>query len=227
MCKIIIAIDGASSTGKSTLAKAIAKKLNYIYIDSGAMYRAITYYFLKNHIHLENDNEIENALQNITIAFKNQRTILNNKDIEAEIRTLAIAQHVSQVAALAQVRNKAVYLQQQLGIQKGVVMDGRDIGTTVFPNAELKLFITANKSVRAQRRYEELKQTQPTVTLQEVEENLVQRDEIDSHRSISPLLRANDAIEIDNTHFTMDELIEKVYQLVKEKIQFLKKEHAD
>lgn len=208
MKKINIAIDGFSSCGKSTLAKQLAKKLNYLYIDSGAMYRAITLYFLRNHTNWTNKTEVEDALQNITLHFEaNPNTgeseiYLNDENVEYVIRDLVIAEKVSEVAAIKQVREFAVKQQQEMGKSKGVVMDGRDIGTTVFPDAELKIFMTADIAVRVERRFKELYAKNPNITIEEVKDNLEMRDYIDSNREFSPLRKADDAHIVDNTNIT-------------------------
>lgn len=219
MQKIIIAIDGFSSTGKSTLAKQLAAKLNYTYVDSGAMYRAITYYFLQQHINLSDTQAIHEALQQIKLHFEDNKICLNGVNIDAEIRDLNVANHVSQVATLEEVRHFAVQQQQQLGIDKGIVMDGRDIGTTVFPNAELKIFLTANQQIRTQRRYDEMKVKNEAVRIEEVEANLAQRDHLDSTREISPLRKAADAVDLDNSHLSMEQQLKIAYEWVMQKIQ--------
>ncbi len=209
--KIIITIDGWSSTGKSTLAKQLAKELGYVYIDSGAMYRAITLYFLRNHIDWTDVNEVNAALKDIVIEFqfneKSQQSeiILNGENVEYVIRDLVVAEKVSDVATIKEIRSFAVAQQQKMGEKKGIVMDGRDIGTTVFPDAELKIFMTADSAVRVERRFKELYEKNPNITIEEVKNNLEMRDYIDSHREVSPLRKAEDAIELDNTHLTMEE----------------------
>lgn len=214
MKKIIITIDGFSSCGKSTLAKALAKELNYIFIDSGAMYRAVTLYFIENNISLDNSNAVKEALQNIHLAFQfNQEKgksdmLLNNRNVEEAIRSMEISNKVSEVAAHPLVRDFAVAQQQQMGREKGIVMDGRDIGTTVFPQAELKIFVTADPQIRTERRYKELIEKNPTITLEEVRKNLETRDHIDSTREFSPLRKANDAIELNNSHLTREEQLQ-------------------
>ena len=224
MKKIIITIDGWSSCGKSTLAKQLAKALGYVYIDSGAMYRAITLYFLRNHINWLDTDQVNNALADITIAFKfNDKTqqsemFLNEENVEYVIRDLIIAEKVSDVAAIAAVRAFAVAQQQKMGEQKGIVMDGRDIGTTVFPDAELKFFMTADIAVRVQRRYMEMFDKNPNISIQDVKSNLEMRDYIDSNREISPLRKATDAIELDNTNLSIEEQLEIALQLAKKKI---------
>lgn len=222
--KIIITIDGWSSCGKSTLAKQLAKKLGYVYIDSGAMYRAITLYFLRNHIDWTDTKEVNEALLNITIEFryndKSQQSeiYLNEENVEYVIRDLVVAEKVSDVAAIKEVRSFAVAQQQKMGASKGVVMDGRDIGTTVFPDAELKIFMTADPAVRVERRFKELYEKNPNVTIEEVKANLEMRDYIDSHREVSPLRKADDAIELDNTNRSEKEQLEFAIKLVKELI---------
>jgi CMP/dCMP kinase len=221
MQKIIITIDGWSSCGKSTLAKQLAKQLGYVYIDSGAMYRAITLYFLRNHIDWTDSKEVTAALQNVFIDFryneKAQQTeiFLNDENVEYVIRDLVIAEKVSDVAAIKEVRDFAVAQQQKLGEKKGVVMDGRDIGTTVFPDAELKIFMTADVAIRVERRFKELYEKNPNITIEEVKANLEMRDYIDSHREISPLRKAEDAIEIDNTNLTTGEQLAFALKLIK------------
>jgi len=219
--KIIITIDGWSSCGKSTLAKQLAKKLNYVYIDSGAMYRAITLYFLRNHVDWTDSKQVDDALANITLEFhyneaSNQSEIfLNDENVEYVIRDLVVAEKVSEVAAIGAVREFAVAQQQKMGARKGIIMDGRDIGTVVFPNAELKIFMTADNAVRVERRFRELYQKNPNITIEEVKNNLEMRDYIDSHREISPLRQAEDAIVIDNTNLTMEEQLQHALNLVK------------
>lgn len=224
MKKIIITIDGWSSCGKSTLAKQMAKQLGYVYIDSGAMYRAITLYFLRNHIDWTDTAEVVAALQNIFIEFhfneKSQQSevFLNDENVEYLIRDLVIAEKVSDVAAIKEVRTFAVNQQQKMGEKKGVVMDGRDIGTTVFPTAELKIFMTADIAVRVERRFKEMFEKNPNITIEEVKSNLEMRDYIDSNREVSPLRKATDALEIDNTNITMDEQLKIGLKLAKEKL---------
>jgi len=207
----IVTIDGWSACGKSTLAKQLAKKLGYVYIDSGAMYRAITLYFLRNHIDWTDNNEVVDALNNIHIDFhfneKSQQSeiFLNDENIEYLIRDLVIADKVSDVAAIKEVRTFAVAQQQKMGSKKGIVMDGRDIGTTVFPNAEIKFFMTADSAVRVERRFKDLYEKNPNIRIEEVKANLEMRDYIDSNREVSPLRKANDAIIVDNTNLTMDQ----------------------
>ena len=219
--KLIITIDGFSSCGKSTLAKQLAKKLNYTYIDSGAMYRAITLYFLRNNIDISNEKEIRNALKNITLEFivnetsGNSEIYLNGENVEYIIRDIVIAEKVSDVAALKDVRTFAVAEQQKMGIHKGIVMDGRDIGTTVFPDAEIKIFMIADEAVRVERRYAEMFDKNPNITLDEIKSNIAMRDYIDSNRKVSPLRKAADAIELDNTNLTQKEQLDFALKLVK------------
>jgi len=211
MKRIIITIDGWSSCGKSTLAKQLAKELGYVYIDSGAMYRAITLYFLRNHIDWTNPPEVEEALKNIHLEFlSNHKTgqtemYLNGENVEYVIRDLVVAEKVSEIAAIGEVRKFAVSQQQQMGQKKGIVMDGRDIGTVVFPSAELKIFMTADNDIRVQRRFRELYDKNPNITIEEVKTNLETRDYIDSHREISPLKKAEDAIILDNSKISEKE----------------------
>ncbi|MEO7802002.1 MAG: (d)CMP kinase [Ginsengibacter sp.] len=222
--KIIITIDGWSSCGKSTLAKQLAKKLGYIYIDSGAMYRAITLFFLRNHIDWTESKEVEQALKNIELKFiQNEKTgdaeiYLNDENVEYVIRDMVVAEKVSDVAAIKEVRHYAVKQQHAMGSNKGIVMDGRDIGTTVFPNADLKIFMTADGAVRVERRFKELFEKNPNVTMAEVKTNLELRDYMDSHREVSPLRKANDAIELDNTNLTQKEQLDFALKLVKQRL---------
>lgn len=224
MKKIIVTIDGWSSCGKSTLAKQMAKALGYTYIDSGAMYRAITLYFLRNHINWMDPQQVVEALQDIKIDFRlnsssqQSEIFLNGENVEYVIRDLVIAEKVSEVATIKEVRDFAVAQQQQLGLERGIVMDGRDIGTTVFPDAELKLFMTADIAVRVERRYVEMFEKNPNTTIEEVKANLEMRDYIDSHREISPLRKAHDAIEIDNTFLSIEQQLKKALQLAEDKI---------
>ena len=213
--KIVIAIDGYSACGKSTTAKQVASILGYRYIDTGAMYRAVTLHFLDHHVALTNPKEVTRALQQIHITFKvNSKniseTFLNGLNVEKEIRKMRISENVSQVSTLKEVRQTLVEQQRRMGKEKGVVMDGRDIGTVVFPNAELKLFMTAEVLVRAFRRQRELLQRGQLVDLDDVIENLLHRDKIDTGREESPLRQADDAIVIDTTHITIDEQVDEV-----------------
>ena len=212
---IVIAIDGYSACGKSTTAKQVASILGYRYIDTGAMYRAVTLHFLDHHVALTNPKEVTRALQQIHITFKvNSKniseTFLNGLNVEKEIRKMRISENVSQVSTLKEVRQTLVDQQRRMGKEKGVVMDGRDIGTVVFPNAELKLFMTAEVLVRAFRRQRELLQRGQLVDLDDVIENLLHRDKIDTGREESPLRQADDAIVIDTTHITIDEQVDEV-----------------
>ncbi len=222
---IIIAIDGHSSCGKSTMAKELAKKLNYIYIDSGAMYRAITLYSIQNKLW---DNEtilvekLQQKIDTITISFVSKNhtthTFLNGIDVEDQIRTLEVSSKVSLISALAFVRDKMVALQQKMGENKGIVMDGRDIGTTVFPNAELKVFVTASPKIRAERRFKELTLKGSQVSFEEVLQNLQERDVIDSSRDISPLIQAKDALLLDNSNLSLEEQNQQLLKWALEKI---------
>lgn len=221
MKKIIITIDGWSSCGKSTLAKQLSRKLGYVYIDSGAMYRAITLFFLRNHIDWTDKKEVAHALKNIKLEFvyhkgsQDSEIYLNGENVEYVIRDLVIAEKVSDVAAIKEVREFAVAQQRKMGTKKGIIMDGRDIGTVVFPKAELKIFMTADNAVRVERRYRELFDKNPNITIEEVKNNLEMRDYIDSHRVVSPLKKAKDAIEIDNTHISESQQLQLAIQYVK------------
>lgn len=213
--KIVIAIDGYSACGKSTTAKEVAKILGYRYIDSGAMYRAVTLHFLDHHIALTNPREIHKALQQVHITFKvsakgTTETFLNGLIVEQQIRDMRISDNVSPVSAIKEVREAMVAQQRKLGKEKGIVMDGRDIGTVVFPQAELKLFMTADMAVRAYRRQKELLAQDVLVNLDEVIENIRKRDEIDTTRAESPLRQADDAFVIDTTHITIEEQVDEV-----------------
>ncbi len=225
MKKIIITIDGWSSCGKSTLAKQLAKSLGYVYIDSGAMYRAVTLYFLRNHIDWTDEVNTLEALANIELHFiynfKSQHSEmhLNDENVEYLIRDLVVAEKVSEVAAIATVRTFAVNQQQKMGEGKGIVMDGRDIGTTVFPDAELKIFMTAEILVRVERRFKEMFEKNPNITIDEVKNNLEMRDYIDSNREVSPLRMASDAILLDNTNLTMEEQLDFALKLVATKLR--------
>ena len=224
MNRIIIAIDGWSACGKSTLARQLAKKLNYVFIDSGAMYRAITLYFIRKHVNTSSAIEIEKALSEISLGFEynvdshNNDIVLNGENVAHLIRGLDVAEKVSEVAALEMVRNFAVNEQQKIGQTKGVIMDGRDIGTTVFPNAELKIFMTADKEVRVLRRYNEMLQINPAITIDEVRSNLQSRDQIDSTRAISPLKMAEDAIILDNSNLTPEQQFSLALEMAMNKI---------
>ena len=227
MKKIIVTIDGYSSCGKSTLAKALAAELNYVFIDSGAMYRAITLYFLRNHVNWNNQNEVINAIENITLEFVYSPETdiseiwLNDENVEWLIRDMVVAENVSEVATIKEVREFAVAQQRKMGKLKGIVMDGRDIGTTVFPKAELKIFLTADPSVRVERRFKELLNKNPHITIDDVKNNLEMRDYIDSNREFSPLRKAKDAIVFDNSKLTAKEQLKISLKLVNEKIESL------
>ena len=227
MKKITIAIDGFSSTGKSTLAKQLAAALGYVYVDTGAMYRAVAYFAMQHNLvsetHLDKAGLIA-QLSNINLRFQFNPTLgfaemyLNNKNIETQIRTIEVSRMVSKVAEISEVRAKLVEQQQAMGKDKGIVMDGRDIGTVVFPDAELKLFMTASSKTRAQRRFDELVVFLQHITFEDVLQNVEERDYIDTHREDSPLVKADDAIEIDNSSLSKKEQFEIVLQLVKEKL---------
>jgi cytidylate kinase len=231
--KITIAIDGYSSCGKSTLAKSLAQKLKYKYIDTGAMYRAVTWYALQNGL-IQDENHIDTqtlikALPEMEIKFRvnesthNSDVCLNGEDIERNIRTMQVSKLVSKVAAIKEVRLKMVALQRQMGKRKGVIMDGRDIGTHVFPKAELKLFMTADTEVRAKRRMDEFSSKGQYFSLEEVEESLMQRDYDDIHRKESPLIKAEDAVTLDNSDLTREEQLDYVLKLISD-LQFISKE---
>ncbi|MBU0766158.1 MAG: (d)CMP kinase, partial [Bacteroidetes bacterium] len=221
----VIAIDGFSSCGKSTLAKALAKRLNYIYIDSGAMYRAITLYCLRSNI-MDGDyvdhNRLREALPGLKITFRfndtlnRHETYLNDENVEEEIRQIWVSDNVSMISAIGYVRHEMVRLQRKLGKEKGIVMDGRDIGTVVFPGAELKVFMTADPEVRAQRRYKELVGKGETVTIDEVRANISKRDHIDQTRSESPLRKTEDAVVLDNSYITREEQLNWIINKVNE-----------
>jgi cytidylate kinase len=206
---IIVAIDGYSSCGKSTLAKALAKKLHFVYVDSGAMYRAVALYFLRNKIDLNDHNQMTDALKKIHLNFHARdyetHITLNDEEVSAEIRLMPVSETVSAVSAIHEVRHEMVKQQQRMGRSKNIVMDGRDIGTAVFPDATIKFFMTADPKIRAERRYKELLPKNPDITLEEVFENLAHRDYQDTTRKESPLRRAEDAIILDNTDLTPDE----------------------
>ncbi len=223
MKKITIAIDGFSATGKSTLAKLLSKHLGYVFVDSGAMYRAVTFFAMQNNcISTEflNKQKLIDLLQDIRLNFIWNTNLgfaemyLNNTNVEKEIRTIEVSRNVSKIAEISQVRAKLVEQQQEMGKNKGIVMDGRDIGTVVFPNAELKIFMNASPEIRAQRRFDELLKEGQKVTFEEVLKNVQERDYIDTHRADSPLVKAKDAIEIDNSNFSKEEQFIKVLELV-------------
>jgi cytidylate kinase len=209
---IVVAIDGYSSCGKSTLAKALAKKLHFIYVDSGAMYRAVTLFFLRNNIDLNNHNQVAKALTDIHLNFHSRdyetHITLNDEEVSDEIRLMPVSENVSAVSAIHEVRVEMVKQQQRMGKSKDIVMDGRDIGTVVFPHAQVKLFMTADPKIRAERRFKELAPKNPDITLEDVFENLAHRDYQDTTRKESPLTRADDAIILDNTDLTPDEQLQ-------------------
>lgn len=219
--KIIIAIDGYSSCGKSTLAKQLAKDLDYIFIDTGAMYRAATLYFLRKKIDASQKETILDELSNIHLAFQYDPELginamfLNGENVEKEIREMQVSSNVSQYATIPEIRALAVAQQQRMGQEKGIVMDGRDIGTVVFPDAELKIFMTASPEVRVERRLKEMQATQPNITREDVRKNLEERDYIDSHREVSPLRQAEDARVLDNSNMTREEQLDLVKSWVK------------
>lgn len=229
MKPIVIAIDGYSSCGKSTMAKQLARCIGYIYVDSGAMYRAVTLFALRNNIFDKDDHidtaRLESLLNQCHISFKLNavtrlpETYLNGENVEDAIRTMEVSNRVSPIAVLPFVRRALVAQQQEMGRQKGIVMDGRDIGTTVFPEAEMKIFVTATPEIRAQRRYDELKAKGKETTLQEVLKNLKERDYIDSHREVSPLRQASDAIVLDNSHLTREEQLDRLLEIFKQRTE--------
>ncbi|MGN0021109.1 MAG: (d)CMP kinase [Sphingobacterium hotanense] len=219
----VIAIDGFSSCGKSTVAKALAKKLNFVFVDSGAMYRAVTLYFQRNNVSLSDNIAIQTAIENIHIdlvplADKTQ-VLLNGEDVSDAIRTMEVSEYVSEVSAIKAVRHAMVKQQQALGAKRNIVMDGRDIGTTVFPNADLKVFMTASPQVRAERRFAELTAKGEVITMEEVKENLSHRDHIDSTREESPLRQADDAVVLDNSELNQEEQLAFVVDLVNKRMQ--------
>ena len=229
MKKIVIAIDGYSSCGKSTMAKNLARQLGYVYVDTGAMYRAVTLYALRHQL-FEADGEVDAAslqrdMPDIRISFRfnaqtgKPDTYLNDELVEQEIRTMQVSERVSKIAALPFVRTALVAQQQRMGKDKGIVMDGRDIGTVVFPHAELKIFVTASAEVRAQRRYDELQQKGMPARYDDILKNVQERDYIDSHREVSPLRKAEDAIELDNSNLTIDEQQQWLLQQVDKVLQ--------
>lgn len=225
MKKIVIAIDGYSSCGKSTLAKQLAKELNYIFIDSGAMYRAITLYFLRNHLDWNKPLHVQKALAAIHLDFehnpdtKQSQILLNDENVEHLIRDMLVSENVSAVSTIKEIREFAVAQQQHMGKKKGIVMDGRDIGTTVFPTAALKVFVTADIAVRVERRFKELLEKNAAVSIEEVQNNLEMRDYIDSNREVSPLRKAEDAMVLNNSYLTKDEQLQLVLGWAKTKIE--------
>ncbi|WP_130273948.1 (d)CMP kinase [Cecembia calidifontis] len=232
MQKIVIAIDGYSGCGKSSTAKAVAKILGYTYIDSGAMYRAATLYFLKHQIDLSDKAAVNKALKHIQISFQTdkasgqQETYLNGENVEQQIRSMEVSDFVSEVSKIKEVRKELVSQQQQLGKAKGVVMDGRDIGTVVFPDAELKVFMTADLEIRAKRRQKELIEKGQEVTLEEIIRNLAERDKIDSTRAESPLVRAEDAVDVDTSYLDFDDQVKKIVELANERIGLYSKAYG-
>lgn len=220
---IVVAIDGYSSCGKSTLAKALAKKLHFIYVDSGAMYRAVALYFLRNNISSTDNEQVEEALKNIHLNFHSRdyetHITLNDEEVSEEIRMMPVSEKVSEVSAIKAVRREMVKQQQRMGKSKNIVMDGRDIGTAVFPNAPVKLFMTADPKVRAERRFKEIHVKNPNIRLEEIFENIAHRDFQDTTRTESPLVRAHDAIILDNTNLTPEQqlqfALDKVEPLLK------------
>jgi cytidylate kinase len=219
---IVVAIDGYSSCGKSTLAKALAKKLHFIYVDSGAMYRAVTLYFLRNNIDQSDISQVDEALKNIHLNFHSRdyetHITLNDEEVSEEIRQMPVSDNVSAVSAIHDVRVEMVKQQQRMGKSKNIVMDGRDIGTAVFPHADVKIFMTADPKVRAERRYKEMIGKNPNVTLEEVFKNIANRDYQDTTRKESPLVRADDAIILDNTDLTpqqqLDFALDRIHPLI-------------
>ena len=228
MKKITIAIDGFSSTGKSTLAKQLAKELEYVYVDTGAMYRAVAYFAMQHEFigtDFFNKSALIESLPNIQLEFKFSPDLgfaemyLNGENVEKQIRTIEVSNYVSKVAEVSEVRSKLVEQQQGMGKNKAIVMDGRDIGTVVFPDAELKIFMTASAETRAQRRFDELQQKGDNVTYEEVLKNVVERDHIDTHREDSPLIIADDAIEIDNSYLSREEQFAAVLELINDVVK--------
>lgn len=227
MDNIVVAIDGYSSCGKSTLAKALAKKLHFVYIDSGAMYRAVTLYFIRNNVDLNNPAAVEKALSEVHLNFHSRdyqtHITLNDEEVSEEIRQMPVSEQVSSVSAIKSVRREMVKQQQRMGRSKNIIMDGRDIGTAVFPDAQIKIFMTADPNIRAERRYRELTTNGETVSLEEVFENLAHRDYQDTTRKESPLVRAHDAIILDNTEMSEEEQLGFALEQV---IPFLPESHS-
>ena len=222
---IVVAIDGYSSCGKSTLAKALAKKLHFIYVDSGSMYRAVALYFIRNNVDLDNHDQIAEALRNIHLNFHSRdyqtHITLNDEEVSDEIRQMPVSEKVSTVSAIHEVRVEMVKQQQRMGHSKNIIMDGRDIGTAVFPHAQVKIFMTADPIVRAERRYKELLPKNPNITLEDIFENIAHRDYQDTTRKESPLVRAQDAIILDNTDLTPEQQLQFALSKVE---PFLKKD---
>ncbi|WP_461096260.1 (d)CMP kinase [Spirosoma luteolum] len=233
MPKIVIALDGYSSCGKSTTAKAVAARMGYGYIDTGAMYRAVSLYFLREHVSLSNPIEVKAALEKIHITFKynpklgKNETILNGLNVEDEIRKMYISNIVSEVSAIPEVRWAMVAQQQKMGRKRGVVMDGRDTGTKVFPDAELKVFMSADTYTRARRRQQELLAKNELVNLEDIIQNLEKRDKIDSTRSEGPLVKADDALELDTSHMTIEEQVEWVIEQADRRLAELHREQQE
>lgn len=236
--KIIVAIDGFSSSGKSTMARELARRVGYIYIDSGAMYRAVTLYALRNGMidanGIVNKKSLIPHLPELKIEFARkigddgvQHTLLNGEDVEKEIRSMEVSKHVSPIAEIPEIRERLVVLQQQFGEKKGIVMDGRDIGTTVFPKAELKVFVYANAHERARRRWKELQQKGVEINFEDVLKNVEERDHIDSTREVSPLTKASDAIELDNGAVTHEEQMEWLMKHFQDTIESIENESRD
>lgn len=230
MAKITIAIDGYSSCGKSTLAKALANHLNYIYVDSGAMYRAVTLHLMNTGLLKDGHfirKQVINELNRIHIKFQynieqqKSETFLNGENVEKDIRTMEISRQVSAISAIPEVRSKLVGIQQTMGSEGGVVMDGRDIGTVVFPNADVKLFMTASNDIRAERRYLEMKEKGQDLTLDEVKKSIARRDHLDMNREISPLKKADDAIELDNSDLDEEQQFELALKIINDKVKAL------
>jgi len=228
MKPIVIAIDGHSSTGKSTVAKRLAKQLEYKYVDTGAMYRAVTLFAMRNNWIQEGNVDEAKLIENLSAVEINfeynpeagtNDVILNDENVEKQIRAMEVSGNVSSVAKIDEVREKLVQIQKQLGEEKGIVMDGRDIGSVVFPEAELKIFMTASADIRAQRRYNELKEKGENINFEEVLKNVQHRDDIDSNRKNSPLIQSEDAIKIDNSNLSQEEQFEKILNLAKERIK--------
>lgn len=212
---LIIAIDGPAGAGKSTIAKEIAKIIGIEYIDTGAMYRAVSYKFLQRKIDIKNYNEVKICLDDTIIDFKSNRIYLDAKDVSDMIRTQEVTSLVSEVSAIKEVRDKLVFLQREIGKRKSAILDGRDIGTIVFPDADIKIFLTASVDIRALRRYDELKKSGNELTLEEIKKSIIERDFKDSSRKISPLKKAQDAIEVDTSNKSIDMVIGEILELVK------------